>query len=202
MMFELHITVDSTNVDKWGKLCQRLKMEPVLIFLTRGKYPVQMMCIKNFASSADEANSIVKKIEEEVIKDDFKIMRTKLEGSLNNKMNDISERLTCALPPYSECHTKILIPSSRRSEVLELERKLGLFASINVLNNKNNEQSGNSLEKWYFNSRKYSDLEGSRKTYQEEFREIKKQFPNALMEMECVFIDTNPDIDSGWIEAK
>ncbi|HYD02860.1 MAG TPA: hypothetical protein VEC16_01030 [Alphaproteobacteria bacterium] len=196
MMFELHVTVNSFEVDRWSKLCEKMEMKPILIFLTKGKHPVQLMCTKNFPSSAKEVNLIVEEIKREVKENGFGITRIKLEGALNEKMNDVSFEITNSVPVYTECHTKIKIPSSKRWQVLEIEKHTGLYASRSMLNSDENN------EKWFLSNRKYSDLEFSKQQYVEEFRKIKKQFPDALMEMECVFIDTNPDIDSGWIEAK
>ena len=119
MMFELHVTVNSFEVDKWSKLCEKMEMKPILIFLTKGKYPVQLMCTKNFPASAREVNSIVAEIEKEVIKNGFEITRIKLEGALNEKMNEVCFEITNNMPVYTECHTKVKIPSSKRWKVLE-----------------------------------------------------------------------------------
>ena len=199
MLFETHITVDSTDVGGWLKCCKDASLKSLYIELSQGKHRHQLLSASTFrVNHLGEADICVSRLCRCITDNGFKILRIKLECPLDETPHD------GLVPAYFECHIKFPLIKDGRG-VKETARRTKTAASEDLL-----ARDGN-FQKWYLTARHYFEPElYNRKKMSDEdqarykFLETRKLVEDSLsvrsMDMECVIYDTNPGLDEGWVQ--
>jgi hypothetical protein len=185
MFYEVHVTVDSTDVERWEKLCANLGIKPLLIELACGTYRRQLMCAALHNGTGHTARRYADWLVESVHEAGFEILRVKLEQPLTDAQpGDIIA--------YLETHLKLLLVNE---EIPLLNQLAGndLYISRSLLGSTSNRS------KWYLTQRTYGiDPKQSELIFKATLSAIGTRLPIVKMEMEAVIFDTNPAVDSGW----
>lgn len=197
MLFEVHITVDSREIERWKACCQGLGIKPLFIKLSRGKHQYQLLSASTFRGNREGADDYVSSLHGQIKSNGFASIRTKLECSLDKIPGGV-------VPAYFECHIKFPLIKHGRG-IKTSARKTQTAASENLL------ACDGSLQKWYlttrhyfeqgqYNRRKMSDENYARYKFEDIGRKVRVFLPVRSIDMECVIYDTNPVLDEDWVE--
>lgn len=188
MLFEAHVTVDSNDIEAWQECCREVLIKPLLIRLSHGAHPNQLMCAALFSADIELAARQVEVLENRIKEAGFKILRTKLECQL-------AHSACVQKPSYFECHMKLTLDEAGASKLLSVAQELGIAASTNLL------AVNGKWERWYLTSRDYmKDMGIAIDEFQRLRRQVEQYLPVEEMDMECVIFDTNPGLDRGWVD--
>ncbi|MDO8466701.1 MAG: hypothetical protein Q7S83_01015 [bacterium] len=191
MDFELHITVDPpTEIEKWTKFCKANEIKPVLVELSKGQYPIQMMCAVNLQCGFVKMEDYITKLEEDVRKAGFTIMRTKLECRLGEMATLFPQTI------YHETHFIFGLQPDQVKTFMKLSDDLNMAWSRNLLPRED------GLLKYYLTQR-ISDGMSPRiaeMIFAEKLTAAKKVLPVRSVHLESAIFDRGRYIDRGWIE--
>ena len=188
MVFETHITVDAAKIQRWKEFCADAFIKPLLIQLSHGENPRQLMCSAPFSADHDEGEHKSMELRKKVEAAGFRVLRVKLECPL-----DYSAMFH--YPAYYEFHMKLILDEAGAKKIPAVCQELGLRASRNLFS------AGDGLQKWYLTGRDYMRNMMIVKTEFERSHRLTEQYLEVDgMDMECVIFDTNPGLDLGWIE--
>lgn len=184
MLFEAHVTVEGENVSRWQEFCHERSVKPVLIQLSRGKFPTQLMCTAMHHGNEVSADDMVGQLMFDAKQAGFNCLRAKLERPLYDVSDPDAE--------YAECHIKLLLNAEQSSVVHRVEEP-GIFLSESLLG------VTPPVRKWYLTARTdANDVNITQGYFDEVLDRVKSRAPVVRMESEAVVYDTNPDLDSGW----
>lgn len=186
MQYEAHITVDSTDAERWQETCAALGIRPLLIRMPEGEHPLQLMCAAVFNGTAQEARAWVDGLVACVQEAGYAILRTKLESAIVDTPTEPAV--------YYECHFKLLPQGEMTPSLLSELKEKGIYASENLL------PSADGIRYWYMTARTYgtSPIE-ARNAFAEAFATVRKHLMVKAAHFEHVVLDTWPEIDNGWI---
>ena len=144
MQFEIHITVESKDIEGWKALCKKLFLKPLWIQNSKGWRSRQMLCAAGFSDSARNIHnerlgvrSHMKYLSDKINSVGFKVIRQKLKCGFR-KMHSFL---------YNECHIKITLPDSENEAVLSFCELNGISASWSLIHNVSGKR------KWYLTVR-------------------------------------------------
>lgn len=189
MLYELHLTVDTDDIDRWIDFCENLGVKALHIALEGDEpYADQIMFAAIFEGTDVEAETWSASLFDACRQAGFHVIRNKLEVPLDKAG-------AYAYPAYHEAHVKSLIPTPDVDQVVKFARIHGWSASTNLLY-----REDDGLEKWYFTKRIYDDSFASAGNF---FRRAFSDLPEfnwatVRMEMETVIRDDNEELDAGW----
>lgn len=190
MFYETHITVEPHDVSRWQTLCEKLKIKPLLIELSSGDYPLHLMCSAPFSGSEADFRTYLVSLERQIRQSGFSILRVKPE-TLLDQAGFVKGPIA-----YYECHIKLLLEKNAVRHFLRFSQEHGLHPSRNLLYGDDGE-----VEKWYLTTRLYNgSIAEARRRFRKAFLETKRIFPAEKISTECAVWDTNPALDTGWIE--
>ncbi|MBX4190161.1 hypothetical protein KW791_02615 [Candidatus Parcubacteria bacterium] len=194
MLFEAHVTVQETDrQSEWEGFCKERDISPLLIKLSRGDHPLQLMLAYQFDQPLDRQNYYqVQKLEKEILAKKFTILRTKLECPLKDVVNLIPGMQTSP-SRYMECHYKLDIKASQRDLISVLAQHFNLALSQNLL------RTGNK-ERWFMTSRLYNaSIQDAKRQFDKTAGLLRRNIQLVGSDQEFVIYDTNPSLDKGWI---
>lgn len=175
MVYEAHLTVrGTTDIVQWLRECHNLGAKPIIIQLSRGDFPLQIMLGAEGDSShvAQELHLLTKK-------HGFDVVRRKLEKPLS--VRDITAR-------YYECHIKLHFKPGSTIVPLEIG---GLKRSRNLITGT-----------WFLTRRMYGIHPATaRERFEADTEEVMRAYPQAHVsaELESVLEDTAEWMDDGWV---
>ena len=185
MNFEVHITAEPQDFNRWKELCHRLGLNPLWIKNASGWYNQQMLCSVEYNGSFLGVNNYVRELSGQIRDAKFKVVREKIECQFRKWPSSL----------YNECHIKIRLPDSENEVVLALCRVNGISPSWSLIHDVTGER------KWYLTVRDYSlDIRSTTLRFGKTIKTIHDRFgqPSGI-EIETVIFDTNKNIDKGWI---
>ncbi len=203
-LFELHVTVDCSDVGAFSQFCQKMdkpKLKPVVIELPYGENQKQVMTSNWVVGSYEKACGILQQVTKLVSSQGYSISRSKIEALASTKgVPETSEQVT-TFPEsnYFEFHAKVVIPDEKMSRIEELS-KLALSKNAHLSKN------GLKQEKPGLNAR-FVNLRVSLKPKNEAFK-LRDELVQALNEAdwqtekvqsEYVVYDSNLKYDQGWM---
>lgn len=191
MDFELHVTVDPpSKIVDWISFCRAHKIKPVLVELSKGQYPLQMMCAVNLRCSFVEMDACIDKLEKGIENAGFKIMRTKVECSLPA----MARRFPAIL--YHETHFIFTLTLAQLGAFTELGEKLQMAWSRNLLPRED------TLLKYYLTQRIGGETSPrvAELIFAEKLMAARKVLPVRSVHLESAIYDCGRYIDRDWIE--
>jgi hypothetical protein len=189
MLYELHLTVQpDAPIDRWTQLCSDLGIKPLLIQLTKGTNPRQVMFAAVHEGDDDTADAWAERLERVVVNAGFNLIRRKLEVPLDKSAPYMT-------PVYHECHVKTLVPTEQASAVIAAAEAQGWAVSRNLLYAQHD-----GLEKWYLTQRDYNSLYlAAARKFADAFAALPRAgYHTVRMESETVVSDSNEWLDEGW----
>lgn len=184
MQFEVHITVDPQDFNRWKELCVQLGLNPLWIKNSSGWYNQQMLCAVDYNGSFLGVKNYIRELSREIRNARFKIVREKIECGFRKWPSFL----------YNECHIKIRLPEFENQAVLSFCDVNGISASWSLIHNVPGEC------KWYLTVRDYGlDAREAGIRFGKAVRAVHQEFGNINgIEVETAIFDTNKDIDRGW----
>lgn len=184
MNFEVHITVDSEDIDRWKALCEKLALKPLWVQNSRGAHSRQMHCSADFSGSFLGVKNFVKEWSKDIRDAGFKVVRQKIECGFRKWPSSL----------YNECHIKIALPVEENEAVLAFCNEHRISPGWSLLHDVPGERN------WYLTVRDYGLDAGKA---QREFRLIIKAVIERFgkirgAEIETAILDTNKGHDRGW----
>lgn len=186
MVFELHITVDSENFDKFEEVCKRLKISPLFIRNASGAYSKQMLCaFQGKYDDIEKAKTHMRSVSRSLGDSGFRVIREKIECPIGDSLYS---------GMYQECHIKLIVPKERTEEVLRFSAAHGISASWSLVHSSLREL------KWYLTVRDYkSGPEEARVRFSGVVDAVQMALGKVKsVEMETALLDTNVSLDQGW----
>lgn len=184
MQFEVHITVDHQDFNKWKKLCEKLGLNPLWIKNSKGWYNQQMLCAVDYDGSFLGVNNHLLELSRYIRGARFKVVREKIECKFRNWPSSL----------YNECHVKIRLPDSENEAMLAFCEANGISSSWSLAHDVSGER------KWYLTVRDYGlDARNAGLRFAKAIRAVQEKFGKVNgVETETVIFDTNENIDKGW----
>ncbi|MDP3792858.1 MAG: hypothetical protein Q8Q89_03980 [bacterium] len=184
MKFEVHITVDSQDFNRWKELCVKLGLNPLWIKNSKGWYDQQMLCAVDYNGSFLRVHNFRRELSRQIRDANFKVIREKVECQFRKWPSSL----------YNECHIKIRLPDSENETVVVFCEANDISSSWSLVHDVSGER------KWYLTVRDYG-LEARKASlkFTKAIRAVHDRFgkPNGI-EIETAIFDTNKDIDRGW----
>ena len=183
MEFEVHITVDPQDFNRWKELCHKLGLNPLWIKNSKGWYSQQMLCSVEYNGSFLGVKTYLRELSKQIRDAKFKVVREKVECQFIKWPSSL----------YHECHIKIRLPYSESEAMLDLCEANGISSSWSLIHDVPGER------KWYLTVRVYGGRAESEARFNRAVEAIRGRFgePDGI-EKETAIFDTNKDIDKGW----
>jgi hypothetical protein len=184
MQFEIHITVDSEDFNKWKDVCEKLGLNPLWIQNSKGKHSRQMLCAVDYSGSFLGVNNQVRELSADIRSAGFKVIRQKIECGFRKWPSSL----------YNECHIKIILPESENEAVLSFCDVEGISPSWSLIHGIPGER------KWYLTVRDFNlDSGVALGKFQKAIKAFQERFGRVRgVEVETAIFDTNKDLDRGW----
>lgn len=171
-MYEIHITVEQSVPQKFIQICSDMDVKPLIIDLMNGE-PDHWMTSSCYVGSHQGAMDRMAEIEAVLLYNGFKIIRSKIEASPNEKLPAL----------YFEVHLELPLEN--------LEKLPPLTNSWYPSHNKNKDSIIMLTSRVY----KEEDVESLR----DDFKTIQHLCSKNKFIVEHAIYDTNPQLDSHWI---
>lgn len=184
--YEIHITVETTNIQKFKSICLINNIKPIVIeFQNKLKNTeTHVMTSNRVIGNDNDAFEEARRVRE-ILKNDFKIVRVKLESSIFTKRNDYSKG-------YFESHFPISINTSDYHILKDFCDKDG---EMHLSNNAfKNGVYMVTIRQFNSNPDKFTSVINTKK----ELLSINK-FNVGKTIIEYCFYDSNLDKDNTWI---
>ena len=184
MKFEVHITADPQDFNRWKELCQKLGLNPLWIKNASGWYDQQMLCAVEYNGSFLGVKNYVRELAQAIREARFKVVRQKIECQFRKWPSSL----------YNECHIKIRLPESENQQVLDFCESNGISPSWSLIHDVPGER------KWYLTVRDYGlDARSAGDRFDQMVKVVNQRFGNISgVEIETAIFDTNKAIDKGW----
>lgn len=184
MKFEIHITADPQDFNRWKELCHRLGLNPLWIKNASGWYNQQMLCAVEYDGSFLGVKNYIRELSKTIREARFKVVREKIECKFRSWPSSL----------YNECHIKIRLPDSENKAVLAFCQSNGISPSWSLIHDVPGER------KWYLTVRDYGlNSRSAGLRFAKAIRAVRNRFGKINgVEVETAIFDTNKDIDKGW----
>ena len=184
MKFEVHITVDSQDFNRWKELCEKLGLNPLWIKNSKGWYDQQMLCAVDYKGSFLGVKNYIRELVKDIREAKFKVVREKIECQFRQWPSSL----------YNECHIKIRLPEGENNAMLAFCESHSISPSWSLVHNVPGER------KWYLTVRDHGlDARGAGLKFAKAIRAVGDRFgkPSGV-EVETAIFDTNEELDKGW----
>jgi hypothetical protein len=180
MLTEIHITVETKDLGKWVMDCVKLQVKPLVIQLTHGANPLQVMCSRTVHMYPDLLAGYLVRLQNSIQQLGYYILRTKVEVP----RSDVVESRMAVL--YCEAHYSFKADADQWNGIVAYALDHNTPLSFSVLNGK-----------WWATQR-----------WKEGWLSSNPEKPywldhyGAKGQSEAVLIDTNPTLDKDWADIK
>lgn len=194
MKYEIHITIDLESKDKikdFESKCAELECKPLVIELPNGDHPVQPMLSKVVDFDFMEDMRVYVRELNKALKDSgFKVSRSKIEIPLF-EFNALKEEYPLFEHKYFEYHCKVKFDSEDTEELKLYCKSKGSHLSRNSL------KDGDGAK--FITIRSYSDIDDFQNKVHDLIKDMPSKFQIKRHQFECCIIDSNIELDKGWI---
>ncbi len=189
-LFEIHITVDNSQIWKLRMFCQDNKIKPIIAIMPNGDFNNQLMISKWITGNQESVFAESNKLADKMKKYGLNIVRIKIESMANNK--NVPQDENDNINTYYEFHIKL--PYCDYDELKKICDEFSAAISFSGFKDTIN----------FLITLRYSGTIGFVKaqTHQQSFHKYLENFGYKLMSIqsEYVIYDTRPDYDNGWID--
>lgn len=208
MWFEIHITINTPNVQRFQEVCEAMGVKPIILLLQMktGDVSSEVMTSYKFQSDdASNAEAIQKMCEQvgELISHDrrFKFVRSKIESSIDHPAAPSAENgLSLEGVQHFETHFEILIKSEQEAERL---RSIADAMGVHLSRNRTKEYS----ESCYVQMCTYRSYTMKKEQFQNLVIQIRDAIHNEGLTLEkspvieFAVYDSSPKHDDTWLKS-
>lgn len=198
-VYEIHVTVAEGREDheRFRGLCEGLDAKDLLIQMPYGKHQLQMMTNSDYVGSIEGAFAEMEGISRALIKGGFEISRQKIETLVTSKhAPQTDEEAVGTSGKYFEYHVDIPINSAYESKKLEeITIRHGAHLSRNLKKNVARAEEIATIR--HYELGRMSSW-GILKAFTNDLK-LNSISIKSIMPEYCIY-DSNPSLDSGWVE--
>lgn len=189
--YEIHVTVESCNIDHFKRYCGDANAKPLLIDLQRTGIIVDkhLMCSKRI--STDDYGYVVYealKISNFFISKNLNVLRIKIETEISNLIFLYHSNF------YYECHVPVIVKDN--FDMSFLQKISDWHLSKNIFKKIEN------CDIMFLTTRNvnYNQFEKSIEELKLKLESFKILINEDKIEKECVILDTNLSLDNKWVK--
>ncbi len=194
-MFEIHITVNTNNIDKFKTDCLSINCKPIVIEVQNENYLSQQVMTSSKYNHFDFITE-ASQLKETLLKLNYLINRIKVEVH-----PDHVDRFSL-IPKYYESHLRVLTPRDKLAALKDFAVNKNWHFSRNVFKSVDDDQVYQMLTYRQPLEFARSDFEYNFKFHVEEFSTQLKSLGYNVdkIEVEACILDTNEELDKQWLE--
>lgn len=189
-LFEIHITVDNSQIWKLRMFCQENKIKPIIAIMPYGDFNNQLMISKWITGDQEHVMSECNKLVDKMKQYGLNIVRIKIESMANNKNVPLNENNN--LGTYFEFHIKL--PHCDYDQLKNICDKYDAAISFSGFKDTIN----------FLVTLRYDGCVGYVKAsnHQRDFLKEFEQcgYKSTSVQSEYVVYDDRPNYDDGWIK--
>ena len=198
--FQVHLTVENYDMEKFLHVCATNKLKPIFIHLNNGNHRKQVMASfyhdGTYPDIIEEIKTLI-----DIHFEEFNVIRVKIKSLISNHGlpdNDIDRLFWSERSNYFEFHYKVLIKSAIRFKKLEeLCANESLHLAFNAF------KKTSIHETYYFVTMRLFDVGKTNATIRNNhiIRYLTcNHYPPVKVEEGFIIYDSNISLDSGWGE--